>query len=333
MNPLVSVIMPAYNAEKYIEEAIQSVLYQTYENLELVIVVDSSTDNTLDKILKFQDSRIRLAQNKKNEGISYSTNKAIQMSCGKYLALLDDDDVSMPDRIKKQVNYLEKNKAVDILGGRTIYIDEKSDFVDVSVVPRMNPQYMKCILLLGGVDFSNSTAMIRRSFLERTGIQYQDNCYGMQDVRFYMEASKVGTIVGIKDYLLKYRMHSENETTKNIKKYGKERSRKFAELQRYSIEASGFHLETKEFDIINKAFPENGGNWNSATEMIMTHRVLKHMLEQAAEMKMDYLWELNHYFRRKFGELIIKYQYLFDDKTIKELYENEGIDLGSWQLL
>ena len=333
MNPLVSVIMPAYNAEKYIEEAIQSVLDQTYGHLELIIVEDSSTDTTLEKILKFQDSRIRLTKNEKNQGISYSTNKAIQMSSGQYLALLDDDDVSLSNRIEKQVNYLEKNRDVDILGGRTIYINEKSEFIDVSVVPRMNPKYMKCILLLGGVDFSNSTAMIRRSFLEKTGIQYRDNCYGMQDVRFYMEASKVGTIVGIKDYLLKYRMHSENETTKNIEKYGKERRRKFAELQRYSIETSGFHLETRELEIINRVFPEDGGKWDSVTDMIATYDVLKHMLKQAAEMNFDYVGELNHYFRRKFGELIIKYNNLFDIKIIKELHEKEGIDLGSRLLL
>ena len=92
--PLVSVIMPAYNGEKYIGAAIESILNQTYDNFELVIIEDKSTDNTLKVIQEYNDSRISLFLNSSNRGIAYSTNLGIAKSKGEYIALLDDDDLA-----------------------------------------------------------------------------------------------------------------------------------------------------------------------------------------------------------------------------------------------
>ena len=94
MNPLVSVVMPAYNGEKYIGESIESILRQTYDDLELIIVEDKSTDHTLQVIQTYSDTRIHLYTNERNLGISYSTNFGIDHSNGKYIALLDDDDLA-----------------------------------------------------------------------------------------------------------------------------------------------------------------------------------------------------------------------------------------------
>lgn len=100
MKPLVSVIMPAYNGEKYIGDAIESILNQTYDNFELIIVEDKSTDHTLDVIHGYEDSRISLYLNECNRGIAYSTNLGIEQSKGKYIALLDDDDMSASRRLE-----------------------------------------------------------------------------------------------------------------------------------------------------------------------------------------------------------------------------------------
>lgn len=92
--PLVSVIMPVYNSAKYLNEAIDSILNQTYENIELIVIDDGSSDNSVDLIKKYNSSKIRFFQNEKNIGVSATRNKAIDLSNGKYIALMDSDDIS-----------------------------------------------------------------------------------------------------------------------------------------------------------------------------------------------------------------------------------------------
>src|SRR4029077_20706952 len=107
--PLVSVVMPVYNGERYLKEAIESVLFQTYKNLELVVVDDGSVDARKTIILSYSDSRIRLVENTKNSGIVFTRNKGLLAAQGEYIATLDCDDIALPDRIENQVNFLEKN--------------------------------------------------------------------------------------------------------------------------------------------------------------------------------------------------------------------------------
>ena len=108
IDDLVSIIMPAYNAEKYIEEAIQSVLKQTYTNWELIIVNDCSTDKTEQIIKKYQeqDQRIRLCSLTKNQGVANARNTAIKNAVGRYLAFLDSDDIWLQEKLEKQINFM-----------------------------------------------------------------------------------------------------------------------------------------------------------------------------------------------------------------------------------
>lgn len=122
--PLVSVIMPIFNAEKYLFEAIKSILQQTYSNLELILVDDASVDGSLEIVNGIKDSRIILKRNTCNRGIAYSTNRGIEAASGKYIALLDDDDMATAERLQLQVEFMERNEDVDILGGATAEIDE-----------------------------------------------------------------------------------------------------------------------------------------------------------------------------------------------------------------
>ena len=108
MNDLVSIIMPSYNAEKYIKSAIHSILRQTYASWELIIVDDCSRDNTVDIIRNFDDSRIRLFKNKKNSGAAISRNKALREAKGKYIAFLDSDDIWAPTKLEEQLAFMKK---------------------------------------------------------------------------------------------------------------------------------------------------------------------------------------------------------------------------------
>ena len=108
MKPLVSVIMPAYNAELYIEEAVRSVLNQSYTELEVIVVDDCSTDRTVDRLKNIKSDRLKVYHNENNAGIAYTTNRCIKFAKGRYFALLDDDDIAEPERLELQVDYLEK---------------------------------------------------------------------------------------------------------------------------------------------------------------------------------------------------------------------------------
>lgn len=129
MNPMISVILPVYNSEKYIEKTIRSVLNQTYEDFELLIIDDIPTDNTMSIVDSIHDDRIRIICNGENKGIAYSRNRGIECCKGKYIALMDYDDIALENRFEKQVAFLEDNPDVDVVGGRIRQIDEDDNFI------------------------------------------------------------------------------------------------------------------------------------------------------------------------------------------------------------
>lgn len=109
MNDLVSIVMPSYNTEKFIKESIESVLAQTYQNWELLIVDDCSKDNTDNVVSEFTDSRIKYFKNPQNSGAAVSRNRALREAKGKWIAFLDSDDLWKPDKLEKQIGFMEKN--------------------------------------------------------------------------------------------------------------------------------------------------------------------------------------------------------------------------------
>lgn len=122
----ISVLIPTYNVEHYIEEAVTSILNQTYRNIEVIVVDDCSTDNTfkiLEKMSK-DDKRLKVYRNSENKKISYTLNKALKFSTGTYIARMDGDDICIPDKLERQMNYLIENDDIDLVGVSTISIDE-----------------------------------------------------------------------------------------------------------------------------------------------------------------------------------------------------------------
>lgn len=132
MNDLVSIIMPSYNTERFIADSIQSVLNQTYQNWELIIVDDCSTDNTDTVVASFTDSRIKYLKNEKNSGAAVSRNRALREAKGKWIAFLDSDDLWASEKLEKQIKFMEEN---DYKFSYTDYekIDEESNNLNIFV--------------------------------------------------------------------------------------------------------------------------------------------------------------------------------------------------------
>src|ERR1039458_5312287 len=124
MCPAVSVIMPVYNGEKFLRTAVDSVLWQTFEDWELVVVDDASTDSTPDILADYRDPRIRVLRNETNRKPAACANRGLAGASGRYIARLDADDVWLPDRLAVQLRYLEAHPEVTLVGSAAHLIDE-----------------------------------------------------------------------------------------------------------------------------------------------------------------------------------------------------------------
>ena len=116
MNPKVTVLMPVYNGEKYLKEAITSILLQTFDDFEFLIINDGSSDASVDIIQSFRDPRIRLVHNDTNIGLIATLNKGLKLAHGKYVARMDQDDISLPRRLEKQTYFMDNNPDVGVCG-------------------------------------------------------------------------------------------------------------------------------------------------------------------------------------------------------------------------
>ena len=147
-NPLVSVIMPAYNAEKHLGEAIESIQNQTYHNWELLIINDGSTDSTGEIIEEYakQDERINYIINQKNEGLITTRNKGLLEAKGQYIANLDSDDIAYPERLSIQVNYMNSNPNVVLLGSASEIIDSVGNHIRFDMHPSYRCNTLHCHL-------------------------------------------------------------------------------------------------------------------------------------------------------------------------------------------
>lgn len=282
--PLVSVIMPVYNSKKYIKDAINSIINQTYSNWELMLVIDCPTDGTerLIKCLEV-DIRIRILYNHENKGIAYSRNRAIKESKGKYIALLDDDDIATPWRLQEQVRFLEKYERIGAVGGDYFYIDERGDVIDsVKEKVILESKRIRVNLLFRNV-IMNGTMMIRRSVIIDNQLEYRDGMLGMEDFEFWIRLSKVTDIANIDKVLLEYRIHCENESANVLRYKGKEKAEMYARLQRMSLEKEGFDLPENIMQILKEDLSEIQPEKTQLEKYLRVCTFLEGLLKQALQ--------------------------------------------------
>lgn len=187
--------MTVYNGGRFLREAIESCLNQTYTNLELIIIDDGSLDNSLEIIKSFEDKRIRLIINEANKGQSYSRNKGIKESSGEYIAVMDADDVAYLDRIEKQVNFLLGNKNISIIGSFVSIIDEQSKIIKTRRLPVANDDIK--VDLIFNCPLVHSSVMWRKCDFEYYDLSYSLDFVYAQDmelwsrVMFYLNFSNI----------------------------------------------------------------------------------------------------------------------------------------------
>ncbi len=205
--PSISVIMSVYNGEKYLVEAIDSILNQTYSNFEFIIINDCSTDKTSEILQAYNDARIKIINNDENLRLPASLNKGFRLAKGKYIARMDADDIALPDRFEKQVSYLENNPELAAIGGSYIVFNEQEGEMYAHIVDS-NELLDKYYLLPSPI--SHPTAMLRKSMTVDEGYFYNEKYTSAQDYDLWLRIAKKHKINNIADIVLKYRVHSKS---------------------------------------------------------------------------------------------------------------------------
>ena len=200
--PFISVVMPAYNVEKYVEEAVCSILDQTYCDLEFIIVDDGSTDRTREILRSFSDPRISLLFNDKNEGNYPARNRGCRLARGKYIAVMDADDVALPERLERQVEYMEKHS--DVLACGTAYRLIGKNKVIIQPIEWHEIRY----ILLMTYCMLHPTMMIRSESMSKIHF-YKEDSICAEDYDLTLRLAINGKIVNLPDILLNRRLRDD----------------------------------------------------------------------------------------------------------------------------
>ncbi len=250
---LVSVIMSNYNTpEEFLRPAIESILNQTYQNFEFIIIDDCSTDNSLSIIESYTDDRIRIIRNFQNLGITKSLNKGLAVAKGEFVARMDADDISVETRFKKQVEFLESHPDHIVCGtGIELIGDWQSKHANKFICREIpDKETFQIHLLFGNYpNIVHPSAMFNHNLLLKNNITYNENYPLAQDYRMWVSCSKVAECTNISETLLYYRIHS-----KAVSNDKKELQRKIA-IQIMQEQLVKLHIElSEEYEDIHKDF-------------------------------------------------------------------------------
>ena len=206
-NPKVTVLMPVYNGEKYLAEAIESILNQTYKDFEFLIINDGSTDNSVKIIESYNDPRINLVHNKRNLKLIATLNKGLNIAKGEYIARMDCDDVSLPDRLLKQVEYLDNHPDVGVLGCGTKNVDEKLN--TISEPERPLTYLQNKWRLLFKTTLMHPSVMYRKNLILKYG-GYSNRFIHAEDYDLWSRLIDSVIIHQIPETLVYLRKHNQN---------------------------------------------------------------------------------------------------------------------------
>ncbi len=208
ISPTISVVMPVHNGEKYLNEAIESILFQTFSDFEFLIINDGSVDKTEEIILSYTDSRIKYIKHDSNIGLIDSLNEGIRMSTGEFIARMDSDDVSTVDRFEKQINFLNENREIDIVGSWFKLVGEGYEY-DGLVIKHPTSNEEIRVTLLAFCPIAHPSIMMRRKVVVNHTFGYKKDALYVEDYDLWSRLIFDIKFANINSVLLHYRIHQD----------------------------------------------------------------------------------------------------------------------------
>ncbi len=207
--PAVSVLMPVFDAERYVSEAVESILNQTFSDFEFIIINDGSTDKSLRILERYaaRDERIRLIS-RANKGLIASLNEGIALAKAPLVARMDADDIALPDRLSRQVSFLDEHPEIVCLGGDHWFMDSKGRLLTLAH-PATGNEEIQSLLLVGHNHLCHPTVVMRREAVERAG-GYDPDTVCVEDYDLWLRLGEIGSLANLDSPVLHYRLLSSS---------------------------------------------------------------------------------------------------------------------------
>jgi len=280
---MVSVVIAMKNREKYIEEAIMSVLNQTFQDFEIVVLDDASSDNSCKVVESIEDKRIKLIKFQKHQGIAKIRNFGNKIAEGKYISIFDSDDIMPDSRLEVQYKYMEENLDIGVCGGGLTLLNEPDFYYFRSGDSEtINIEQMFHTMVFHG------TAMIRKSVLIKYDLKYREELPYAEDWALWVDMINKVKMANIDSNLLHYRVHDEGITiqTRTDSKEMKNRQERMADIFRNALNNHGFKLEENEiklFIFYNSELNEYG-KIPKYTDYIAMQKLIEKMKKQTNQL-------------------------------------------------
>ncbi len=245
MEKLVSIALPSYNAGAYIGECLECLLGQTYQNIEIILIDDCSTDDTSQVVSGFMDSRIRYYKNEENLGIVHTLNKAYSLCRGGYIARMDADDTCTLDRIEKQVALLDSRPDIGLVACDLQLFGAREGELRYST----DPEIIKCRMLYS-LQLAHNAWLFRRELIDTHGLVYRDAYRYAEDWDFLVRASRITRFSNVPELLTGYRLFPEQSSARH-KKAQRNAADRVAKDQ---LDYLGVKLKDDEFRVYREYF-------------------------------------------------------------------------------
>ena len=303
----ITVVMPVRNGEKYIVESIKSILSQTYKNFRFLIVDDNSTDQTTNLVREFTDSRIELVSNRYAPGRCGALNYSYELCNSEYIANMDADDISNPERFERQISFMDNNPEIGVLGTHIVkFLNNKPSERTLIKYPLSHID-CKDQLLSRSACFANPTTLIRRSFIPRN-LRFRDKFWCAEDYKYYSEISMHTKLANIPYIGLHYRIHDKNLSVVHMNEQESQSKKIQFELFRLMLKNS---LDSDEMGTLKEIIEQDT---SVSLEKIST--LLKRIHEQCNEINCEKL-------KRNFIKQLVregKLKFSFDRNTDIQSY-------------
>ncbi|MBL4658797.1 MAG: glycosyltransferase [Alcanivoracaceae bacterium] len=245
-NARISVLMPIYNAERFLKTALESILSQSFSDFEIIAINDGSTDASGKILASYGDKRLRVINNDGNKGLIYTLNKGIEKANGKYIARMDADDIALPNRLAMQVEFLEAHPSIVLLGGHAEMIDEHG----VPFMPMTPPLSHQAIInrIFIGSCFIHPSVMFRTDVVRELG-GYRHDALHAEDYDLWLRIIQNHQVANLSAILIQYRIHPDQVSQRKMRQQRTSADR--SRMQAFDVfkSAQGHHLN--KIDIYN----------------------------------------------------------------------------------